>query len=573
MAKELTEAGLSVTILERGEERRTPVTGAYPESIDELRGTVRKRLFQKLSRNSLTIRNTPDQRALPYRQLAAFLPGEGVGGAGLHWSGCHFRVMPEDLRLRSSTIERYGHRFIPEDMNLQDFGVSYDELEPFFDRAEKVFGTSGEAHTVQGRPAGHGNVFAPDRSSPFPLPPMADTFSAAQFRSAAQELGYHPYSMPAANASQPYTNPYGCQMGPCNFCGYCSGYDCFLYSKASPNVNILPALRRDPHFTLITQAHVLRILLDGDKKRATGAAYMDLNDHREKTLSADLVILGAFQLYNVHLMLLSGIGAPYSPKQNTGTVGRNFFYQTITSSRFWLPKNRFTNQFVGAGGAGVALDDFNHADFDRGPHGFIGGSPLWVNQAGTKPIAAASYGGGKERPRWGSTYKREMIDTYKHSLGVDAHGSNMAYRDVYLDLDPTWNNAYGQPLLRMTFTWKDNDIRMNRYVVDKLKPIARAMGATRAEFNTLNYGQPFDSRIYQTTHLGGGAVMGENPRTSALNRYLQSWDVPNVFVVGANAFPHGLGYNPTGLLAALAYWSAHHIRNTYLKNPGPLVPS
>ena len=62
-----------------------------------------------------------------------------------------------------------------------------------------------------------------------------------------------------------------------------------------------------------------------------------------------------------------------------------------------------------------------------------------------------------------------------------------------------------------------------------------------------------------------------DPKTSALNRYLQSWDVHNVFVPGASAFPQGLGYNPTGLVAALTYWSAKAIREQYLKNPGPLV--
>jgi gluconate 2-dehydrogenase alpha chain len=65
--------------------------------------------------------------------------------------------------------------------------------------------------------------------------------------------------------------------------------------------------------------------------------------------------------------------------------------------------------------------------------------------------------------------------------------------------------------------------------------------------------------------------MGTDPNTSVINRYLQSWDVPNVFVMGASAFPQGIGYNPTGLVAALAYWSAKAIRNQYLKNPGPLV--
>lgn len=91
----------------------------------------------------MTIRHDASQTAVPYRQLAAFLPGTGTGGAGLHWSGVHFRVDPTELRQRSHYEERYGKNFIPEGMTIQDFGVTYDELEPFFDKAEKVFGTSG----------------------------------------------------------------------------------------------------------------------------------------------------------------------------------------------------------------------------------------------------------------------------------------------------------------------------------------------------------------------------------------------------------------------------------------------
>jgi len=272
-------------------------------------------------------------------------------------------------------------------------------------------------------------------------------------------------------------------------------------------------------------------------------------------------------------MLLSGIGKPYDPIKNTGTVGRNFVYQTITTSRAWLPPAHYTNLFVGAGGAGVAIDDFNSLNFDHGPLGFVGGSPIWVNQAGVKPIAAAASGPGGNAPKWGAGFKAAMVETYRHSLTIDAHGSNMAYRDVFLDLDPTYKDVYGQPLLRMTFTWKQNDIRMNQYVVGKIEPIMKAMGATRYSLSRLADNEAFDTRRYQTTHLGGGAVMGADPNTSAVNRFLQSWDVHNVFVIGASAFPQGMGYNPTGMVAALAYWSAYHIRTTYLKNPGPMVPA
>ncbi|QDH15266.1 GMC family oxidoreductase [Oecophyllibacter saccharovorans] len=575
MAREMTEAGLNVVVLERGDMRRTAVEGAYPDSLDELRGNIRKRLFQNLSTSTVTIRNRPDQQALPYRQLGAFLPGEGVGGAGLHWSGCQFRVMPDDLRLRSAIIERYGKKFIPEGMNLQDYGVTYAELEPFFAKSEKVFGTSGEAWTINGRLVGRrgvANPFAPDRSTPFPLPPMPDVYTASLLRKAGTELGYHPYSMPAANTSEAYINPYGCQMGKCNFCGFCSGYDCYLYAKASPNVNILPSLWANPLFTLRTRAQVLDVVLSADGRHARGVRYLDGHQGgKERVIEAELVILAGFQFHNVHLMLLSGIGKPYDPVTDTGVVGRNFTYQTITSSRFWMPNDKHTNQFIGAGGAGVAIDDFNCTNFDHAPYGFIGGSPIWVNQAGLKPISAALASGGNGAPRWGKGFKKEMVNTYRHSLAVDVMGSNMAYRNVWLDLDPTWKNAWNQPLLRMTFTWQENDIRMNRFVVGKLPALGRAMGAVRSQINMFAPGATFDTRRYQTTHLAGGAVMGTDPRTSALNRYLQCWDVPNVFVIGANAFPQGMGYNPTGLVAALAYWSAYHIRTRYLKAPGPLV--
>jgi gluconate 2-dehydrogenase alpha chain len=82
---------------------------------------------------------------------------------------------------------------------------------------------------------------------------------------------------------------------------------------------------------------------------------------------------------------------------------------------------------------------------------------------------------------------------------------------------------------------------------------------------------PYDVTDYQTSHLCGGAIMGEKPDNSAVNRYLQSWDVPNLFVVGASAFPQNAGYNPTDTVGALAYWSAKAIRSQYLKNPGPLI--
>ncbi|WP_034945904.1 GMC family oxidoreductase [Erwinia oleae] len=570
MAKELTEAGLNVVALERGPHRDTWPDGAYPQVIDELTYNIRKKLFQDLSKSTVTIRHNAAQTAQPYRQLAAFLPGTGTGGAGLHWSGVHFRVDPIELRLRSHYEERYGKKFIPEGMTIQDFGVSYDELEPFFDKAEKVFGTSGSAWSVKGKVIGKGkgNPFAPDRSENFPLPAQKRTFSAQLFARAAEAVGYHPYDLPSANTSGPYTNTYGAQMGPCNFCGYCSGYACYMYSKASPNVNILPALRQETKFELRENANVLRVNLTADKKRATGVTYVDALG-REIEQPADLVILSAFQFHNVHLMLLSGIGKPYDPVTNQGTVGRNFAYQNISTIKAFFNKDVFTNNFIGAGGAGVGVDDFNADNFDHGKYGFVGGSPFWVNQAGVKPISGLPTPPGT--PNWGSKWKAAVADHYTHHVSMDAHGAHQSYRNNYLDLDPNYKDAFGQPLLRMTFDWQENDVTMSQFMHDRMHNIAEAMNPVLISGSPKKPGTHFDTTTYQTTHMNGGAIMGEDPQTSAVNRYLQSWDVPNVFVPGASAFPQGLGYNPTGMLAALTYWSAKAIREQYLKNPGPLV--
>ena len=455
MAKELTEAGLKVVALERGAFRDTYPDGAYPKTLDELTHLQRFKLFQNLSVSSFTFRHGVNDQAVPYRQIGAFKPGDGVGGAGLHWSGQHWRVLPEELALRTRYEERYGRGFIPDGMTIQDYGVSYEELEPHYDFVEKVFGTSGQAYRVKGQVVGDGNPFEADRSDRFPLPPQKNPYSSALFMKAAKEVGFHPFLAPSANASQPYTNPYGCQMGPCNFCGFCSGYACYNYSKASPNVNILPALRQVPHFELRPNCNVLRVNLDNTKRKATGVTYVTPQGDTVDQ-PADLVIVGTFAYNNARLFMLSGIGKQYDPRTGEGAVGKNFTYQTMATVRTFFDPGKNTNPFIGAGGNGVAVDDFN--GYDHGPLGFVGGSPVWCNQAGTKPISGIPVPDGV--PSWGKSWKKAVKENYTNTVSFDVHGSNMAYRDCYLDLDPDYKDQYGQPLLRFTFDWKNNDIKI-----------------------------------------------------------------------------------------------------------------
>jgi gluconate 2-dehydrogenase alpha chain len=147
----------------------------------------------------------------------------------------------------------------------------------------------------------------------------------------------------------------------------------------------------------------------------------------------------------------------------------------------------------------------------------------------------------------------------------------MSYRQYYLDLDPTYKDRHGRPLLRMTFDWHPNDIRMSQFMRVKIEEIARSMNPDLMQSGFKNIGDQYNVRPYQTTHNVGGAIVGDSPENSALNRYLQAWDQHNVFVIGASAFPQNIEYNPTGLVGALAYWTSHHLIDKYLKDPRPLV--
>ncbi|WP_413738330.1 GMC family oxidoreductase [Sodalis sp. RH21] len=568
MAMELAGTGLKILALERGEQRDTYPDFAYPRIMDELTYGIRLKLFQNASKETVTVRHTSGETALPYRRFGSFLPGDGVGGAGVHWNGMLWRPLEADLRMRSTVIERYGADFIPRDMTVQDYPFTYAEMEPFFDKFEKICGTAGHAGNLKGEKIAGGNPFEAPRQNPYPTRPLKQQYSGMLFSKATTGLGYHPFPLPAALCSEPYTNPYGVQLGVCNYCGFCERFGCFNYSKASPQSCVLPALYQYKNFELRTQSHVLRVNTDSTGARATGVTYIDANG-QEVEQPANLVVLSAFQLHNVRLLLLSKIGKPYDPATGDGVVGRNYAYQMNGGvSLFFDPDTNF-NPFAATGATGTFIDDFNAENFDHGGLGFVGGATISATITGGRPIQQMSI--SNHAPKWGTGWKKAIKESYLHTMSVGSSGSVMPYKQCYLDLDPTYKDHHGQPLLRMTFDWQQNELKMTNFIGGKAEEIAKAIGPKHYEMGFKGMNAHYDVRPYQSTHTTGGAVMGDNPATSVVNKYLQSWDVPNLFVLGACCFPQNLSYNPTGIVGATALFAANAIRTQYLANPGPLV--
>jgi gluconate 2-dehydrogenase alpha chain len=319
-------------------------------------------------------------------------------------------------------------------------------------------------------------------------------------------------------------------------------------------------LLRFPNFTALTESEVTRINLDSTGSRATGVTFVDTSNE-EWEQPADLVVLCAYALFNVRLMLLSGISKPYDAQRH-GVVGRNYAYQTLSGVAL-IFKDKVLNPFIASGGIGMMVDEYNGDNFDHSGLGFVGGGFMGAGQTNGRPIRTRPVPAGV--PKWGAQWKKATAETYNRAMALSAHGSCYSYRDCFLDLDPTYKDRLGRPLMRMTFDFHDNEVKMSAFLTERLADIAKALGpaemipSPRTASYTLNF--------YQTTHNTGGTAIGADPATSVVNRYCQSWDMPNVFVAGASLFPQNHGYNPTGTVGALAYWTADAIRHSYLRNP------
>ena len=568
LSKELAAAGLKVVALERGESRDTGADYSLPGIRDELRYVVRHDLMMNTARDTLTIRNDPSQDALPMRRLGSFLPGSVVGGSGVHWSGHTWRWTDMEFKVRSMYEERYGKKFIPEDMTIQDWGITYAELEPYYDRFERQAAVSGKAGNIDGKLDPAGNVFEAPRKKEYALPPLTPILASLMFNDAAKNMGYHPFPRPSANASRAYTNPDGQTFGACQYCGYCQRFGCEANAKGSPHVAVIPVAMKNPNFELRTHSWVTKIIKDSDGKKVTGVQYTNVLNGEEFEQPAGIVLLTAYAINNVHLMLLSSIGEPYDPVTQKGVIGKNYCYQTGAGARLFFEGRRF-HPFMNAGGSNISIDDFNtNWAFDRAPHDFVGGITIGAGFNTELPIGYHPVPPGT--PQWGKAWKAAVHKNFEQAMNIGSSGSVMANRYNYFELDSNYKNAFGQPLLRMTFDYKENEHKQGRFAADVVNQIAKSMNATimvPAQART----EPWNIVPYQSTHNTGGTIMGTNPKTSAVNKYLQSWDCHNLFVVGANVFAHNSSYNPTGPVGALAYWTADAIKNKYLKTRQPLV--
>jgi gluconate 2-dehydrogenase alpha chain len=567
MAKEIaTRTPLSVMVLERGGPYRGPA--AYGEEMDEVDTFIRMRHAYNAADGTFTTRASYKDRAVPIRQWKDFPPlGTGMGGASDHWGATSPRLLPESFRIASHLKELHGAAKLPPNITIQDFGITWEEIEPYYVRAEEMMGTSGKAGNLNGRKIEGGNIFEGPRSKEFPNPPHPMPYAPLLFAKAAKELGYHPFPMPSSTPSQTYTSPDGISRPGCMYCGHCSLFGCMVGAKASPNFTLLPILEKRKNVAIRTHAHVRRVVHQGGK--ATGVIYVD-GAGKEFMQPAGAVVLAAWVFNNARLLMLSKIGEQYDPVSGKGTLGKNPTYAVNVGLDFFLDKP--LNSFMGSGGLAMAIGDFSGDLGDEGAaEGAFRGGIIFAYQQGSPPVISAfgKIPNGEAPQNWGAQWKKAALkwnDRCGTFLSTENH---FAYRQNYLDLDPTYTDKWGDPLLRVTMDWTDAERKQAAFISKKEVEIAKAMGAI-AVTPRLSPSAKSGPPLQVHNHSHGGAIMGVSPDNSVVNPYLQHWQMPNLWVVGGSCLPQGDEHS-TLTIAALAYRAADAFVDRYSKRPGALA--
>ena len=229
--------------LERGPARDTSPDFEYPRIADELRYGIRGDLWQPLAQETVTIRHGLNDEAAPYRRYGSFVLGNGVGGAGVHWNGQLWRASPEDLAIRSHYESRYGRKIIPEDMTIQDYGVTFDELERHSTISRRCAAFRGPAGNVRGEIRDGGNRLEGPRSDEFHTA-LAPHLRRRTLLRRRPQAWLNTFPTPSAITRYTYTTPMGCASARGICIGSASGSAASYFSKASPQTTSCPSCRR-----------------------------------------------------------------------------------------------------------------------------------------------------------------------------------------------------------------------------------------------------------------------------------------------------------------------------------------
>ena len=527
VAKELSAAGLSVVLFERGDwvsfedhdndellSQRTTVLGnAFGPDDERYRRVV-------VSDDGSTDIVYPSDGA--YSNVAAC-----VGSGTVSYGAMAWRYMAEDFRMKSVYGPVGGS-------TLEDWPVSYDDLEHCYEKAEWEIGVAGDSSL---------NPFAAPRKKPYPMPPFSYNREASMLESAMKRMGLHPFPIPMLRNSVPYAGRPACVRRRT-----CCGFACPVNAKCGTHNTVIPAALATGNCELRTRCVVGGLIIDATG-RITGVEYFDSEETKQEQ-TADIIVVAASATETPRLLLNStskhfpsGVGNRYD------WVGRNLQGHAYTGAFGLFEEDIFDD--VGPG-ATLAVSDFSHHN-----PGIVGGGIL-ANEFTRLPYLFSNIR-PPGSPMWGEEHKEFQRKYFRRNIQVVGPIQEMPFFDSRVQVDPSVRDSWGIPVVRLSGRRHPKDAEGCEFLSGKAEMILKEAGASRTWRHVPGSG------LSGGQHQAGTCRMGDDPHTSVTDRFGRVHDTPNVFVSDASLHVTNGGFNPALTIMALGYRVGEYIAGEWQK--------
>ena len=464
-----------------------------------------------------------------------------LGGRTNHWGRISLRMGPEDFK--------------PKDGLTDPWPITYDDVKPYYDKVDRMIGIYGTVENIESEPDG---IFLPP-----PKPRLNELF----IKQGATKAGVKVITGRGSVLTEALPN--NKDRGACFFCGQC-GRACKVYGDFSASSCLVIPAMKTGNLKVITNAMVREVLTDKNGL-ATGVSYVNKDDMQEYQVNAKTVILGASAGESARILLNSKSAAhPGGLANSSGVVGKYLHDSTGSGAGGFLPQLMDRKRYNEDGVGSVHIYspwwlDNKKLNFPRGYHIEYGGGmhmPSYGFGGGIEDMNGAVPGrDGKKKD--GGGYGAGLKDDYRRfygtQVGMAGRGTAIARADNYCEIDPNVVDKYGIPVLRFHYNWNNDEINQAKHMQETFQSIMHAMGAiiTSSERNKENnWGLEAPGRII---HEVGTARMGDDPKKSVLNKWCQSHDCKNLFVVDGSSQVQQSDKNATWTILAFSMRTAEYI--------------
>jgi choline dehydrogenase-like flavoprotein len=446
-----------------------------------------------------------------------------AGGGTRVYGAQAWRFAPADFRMAT----RYG---VPDGSSLADWPIGYDDLEPWYLRAEEALGVSGTAN---------GDTAAGPRSGPYPMPPLPPTASTAVLARGAAALGIATLPVPLLINSRAYDGRAACRQ-----CGACVGFACPVGAKAGSHNTMVRRALATGRCDLLLSTAATRITVDG-RGRADGVDLADPSGARRRIAAAEVVV-AAGAVESARLLLASAHPAePDGIGNGADQVGRH-----LQAHLYGGALGIFDDEVVDGVGPGpsIATGDYRHDN-----PGIVGGG-LLANEFVPTPVSAYQYlTGAGLIPRYGAGSKRLMREFWPRMQRVVGPVHELTSADSRVRLDARRRDAFGMPLVRLSGAVHPEDRRTQAFLSDRAADWLTAAGATKVVGNDP---RPPGAGPSSGTHQAGTCRMGDDQARSVTDPYGRIWGHDNVRVIDGSVHVTNSGVNPVLTIFANALRSA-----------------